>query len=155
MALRNRLPEEIPGENRAVLELAAAMQDELDIKDIDPSLLREKQLKVRIKKEIQGGSISSAYLSSTLESHSIWKSVKTWFKTEKWWFLAILITSASCGVGWVYTLWVGIIFTFVCFGQLLAFCMGTTAGSRLLVILFWALLGVIMGCVMVGIMYQK
>jgi hypothetical protein len=45
LALRKCLPEEIPGENRAVLELAVAMQDELDIKDTNPTLLREKQLK--------------------------------------------------------------------------------------------------------------
>jgi hypothetical protein len=75
--LRKRLPKEILRENRAVLKLAVAMQDELDIKDTDPTLLREKQLKERIKKEIRGSSISSANLSSTLESHSIWKSLIT------------------------------------------------------------------------------
>jgi hypothetical protein len=142
LALRKCLPEEIPGENRAVLELAVAMQDELDIKDTNPTLLREKQLKERIKKEIRGGSISSANLSSTLESHSLRKSLITWFKIEKWWFLAILSTSAICLTGrlfifndvywWFLSIW---------FGQFWAFCIGTTVGSRLLIILIWSFAG--------------
>jgi hypothetical protein len=154
LALRKRLPEEIPGENRAVLELAVAMQDELDIKDTEPTLLREKQLKERIKKEIRGGSISSANLSSTFESHSIRKSLITWFKIEKWWFLAILSTSVICSTGWRFIpfliyWW----FLSVWFGQFWAFCIGTTVGSRLLIILFWSFVGAIVVGVEVGVLY--
>jgi hypothetical protein len=153
LALRKRLPEEIPGENRAVLELAVAMQYELDIKDTDPTLLREKQLKERIKKEIRGGSISSANLSSTLESHSIQKSLITWFKIEKWWFLAMLSTSVICSTGWLFT-WLVSCWSFsIWFGQFWAFCIGTTVGSRLLIILFWSFVGLLTIGTIVGVSY--
>jgi hypothetical protein len=157
MGLRKRLPEEIPGENRAVLELAVAMQDELDIKDTDPTLLREKQLKERIKKEIRGGSISSANLSSTLESHSIRKSLMTWFKKDKWWLLAMLSTSVICSTMWLLMyyvnvgLWVWSWSFSIWFGQFWAFCIGTTAGSRLLIILFWSLFGGLIIGILAGV----
>jgi hypothetical protein len=147
LALRKRLPEEIPGENRAILELAVAMQDELDIKAIEPSILREQQLKERIKKEIQGGAISSTYFSSELESHSIRKGLVTWFKTDRWWLLAMLVTStfASTAILWAMQepsgLWVWSWSWSILFGQFWAFCIGTTVGSRLLIISFWSFVG--------------
>lgn len=68
LALRNRLQEQISGEHRAVLELAAAMQTELEIEHVDPHLLREKQLRERINKGIRGGAVSYAYADSTPKS---------------------------------------------------------------------------------------
>lgn len=41
MTLRKKLYEEISGEHRAILELAAAMQRELDVEHIVPLVLRE------------------------------------------------------------------------------------------------------------------
>lgn len=146
MALRNRHSEGISGEYRAVLELAAAMQTELDIEDTDPSVLREKQLKERIDKEIRGGAVSYAYPDSTLKSYSIRKSLKVWFKVNKWWFLAILSTTIVCSTTWMFlTIYAVFFFWFwlwsVWFGQFWAFCIGTTVGSRLLIILFWSFVG--------------
>ena len=66
MTLRKKLYEEISGEHRAILELAAAMQRELDVEHIDPLVLREKQLKERINIEILGGRISYVHLMSIL-----------------------------------------------------------------------------------------
>ncbi|KAI4928802.1 hypothetical protein J4E85_005423 [Alternaria conjuncta] len=83
--------EEVSGEYRAVLKLAAAMRIELDIEDTDLSVLREKQLKERVDKEIQGGTVFHAYPDSTLKTHSIREGLKTWFKKDKWWFLAMLV----------------------------------------------------------------
>ena len=78
-------PREIPGEYRAILELAAAMKTELDSQDTDVSVLCEKQLREKIDKEIRGGTISHAYPGSTLKVYSIRKGLKTWFKKDKWW----------------------------------------------------------------------
>ena len=153
LALRNRHPEEISGEYRAVLELAAAMQTELDIEDTDPSVLREKQLKDRIDKEIRGGAVSYAYPDTTLKSYSIWKSLKVWFKSLKvwfkinrWWFLAILSTTIVCSIPWGFWsstagFWFSCWLWSIWFGQFRAFCIGTTVGSRLLIILFWSFVG--------------
>jgi hypothetical protein len=77
MMLRKQLYEEISGEHRAILELAAAMQRELDVEHVDPSVLREKQLKEKINKEILGGRISYTNPRSKAEIHSMWKDFKT------------------------------------------------------------------------------
>jgi hypothetical protein len=71
MMLRKQLYEEISGEHRAILELAAAMQRELDVEDINPLVLREKQLKERINMEILGGRISYVHLRSKPELYSM------------------------------------------------------------------------------------
>lgn len=136
--------EDVRGEYRAVLELAAVVRKELDIEDTDLSLLREKQLKERIDKEIQGGAISHAYPDSRLKVYSIRKGLKTWFKKERWWFSAMVGTSLFCSTGMLY-LWHRYWFWFyfwlfgVWAGQFWAFCISTTLGSRLLVILFCSL----------------
>jgi len=136
--------EEVRGEYRAVLKLAAAITTELDIEDTDRSMLREKQLKERIDKEIQGGTVFHAYPDSTLKTHSIRKGLKTWFKKDKWWFLAILGTSLLCSICWSFFFGlVAILLSGVLLGQFLAFCIGTTMGSRLLIILLHSLAAVL------------
>ena len=137
IASNNAQFEEVSGEYRAVLKLAAAMRIELDIEDTDLSVLREKQLKERVDKEIQGGTVFHAYPDTGLKTHSIRNGLKTWFKKEKWWFLAMLGTSLLCLIGyfffpeffysWLFGVWAG---------QFWAFCIGSTVGSRLLIILF-------------------
>jgi hypothetical protein len=149
LALRGRLPEQISGEHRAVLELAAAMQNDLEVQHVDPYLLHEKQLKERINKEIRGGAVSYAYVGSAPKFHSIRRSVKTWFSAEKWWLLAMLTVTVLCSTGWMIVfsqenysaLWFWSWLFSVWFGQFWAFCIGKTTGSRLLIILFWESIG--------------
>jgi len=132
--------EEVSGEYRAVLKLAAAMRIELDIEDTDLSVLREKQLKERVDKEIQGGTVFHSYLDTGLKTHSIRNGLKTWFKKDKWWFLAILGTSLLCSIGWYFFFDLFYFWLFgVWAGQFWAFCIGTTVGSRLLIILLHSL----------------
>jgi len=132
--------EEVSGEYRAVLKLAAAMRIELDIEDTDLSMLREKQLKERIDKEIKGGTVFHAYPDSTLKTHSIRNGLKTWFKKDKWWLLAMLGTSVLCSMGWSFFFGeVNVWLSGVWLGQFWAFCLGTTLGSRLLIILLHSL----------------
>ncbi len=149
LMMRNRLSDEVSGEYRAVLELAAAMQAELDIEDFDSTMLREKQLKERIDKELQGGAVAYAYPDSKPNVYSIREGLRTWFKNDKWWFLAMFMTTVFCSTVWMvmmvywesWYVWVWVWTWSIWIGQFCAFCVGTTAGSRLLIILFWSVLG--------------
>lgn len=124
------------------------MQIELDVENIDPCLLREKQLKERINREIRGGAVSYAYADSPPKFHSIRKSLKAWFKVEKWWFLAMLTATIIYSTVWMLLpyggnggVWFWVWLWSVWLGQFWAFCIGTTVGSRLLIILFWSFVG--------------
>jgi hypothetical protein len=149
MALRKRHPDDISGPNRAVIELAAAMQYELDIQGTDPSLLREKQLEERVDKQLRGGAVSYAYTKAGLQVHSFKHGLGSWFKKEKWWFSAILLTSTFIATFWmiVHRYWARLWFWTWClglwFGQFWAFCIGTTDGSRMLIIIFWCTISAI------------
>jgi hypothetical protein len=138
MTLRKRHPDDVSGAHRAILELAVAMQDELDIHDIDPSGLREKDLKERVDKELGGGAISYAYSKAELQTYSFRRGLSGWFKREKWWFAAIVVSSALITVVATLTengLWFGLWSMGIWCGQVSAFCMGTTNGSRALIML--------------------
>jgi hypothetical protein len=143
MMLRKRHPDDISGEHRAVIELAVAMQYELDIHDINPSMLREKQLKGRINKEFNGGTISYAYSKAELQTYSIKKGLKSWLKREKWWFAAIFVTSVLGSTLWMTSyMWFCYWSLGLWFGEFWAFCIGTTNGSRALITLFWCVVSV-------------
>ncbi|KAH7138665.1 hypothetical protein B0J11DRAFT_588081 [Dendryphion nanum] len=144
MKVLNRDRRDISGEHRAVIELAAAMQCELEILDTNPFILTEEQPSKKIKKELKGGAILYAYSVVRPRAYSIRASMQAWFEREKWWFLAIFATSMFCMAIpmfnhlqsptkgylpafniwlWVWGLWLGIF---------LALCIGTSNGSRLL-----------------------
>jgi hypothetical protein len=148
MALRDHQSVEISGEHRAIPELAAAMRAELQIENADISVLKEKQLKERIDKEFRGGAVFHAYTDSGHELFSFRKRLETWFETNKWWLLAMLGTTIICSTGWMFlrlVFW--LLLWLVLFGQFLALCIGTTVGSRLLVVLFWCVIAIIIGTV--------
>jgi hypothetical protein len=135
IASHARHPEEVPGEHRAILELAAAMRNELDISNTRLSVLREKQLRKTINQEIQGGAISHAYPDAKLKVHSIRKSLRAWLKENRWWFAAMAVTTLVCSGLWIFmSMWLWFWLLFVWAGQLFSFCIGTTTGSRLLII---------------------
>jgi hypothetical protein len=135
IASHARHSEEVPGEYRAILELAAAMRMELDISDARLSVLKEKQLRERIKKDIQGGAIFHAYSDANLKVHSIRKSLRVWLKENTWWFVAMALTTPVCTGLWIFMpMWLWFWLLCVWFGQLFSFCIGTTTGSRLLII---------------------
>jgi hypothetical protein len=135
IASHARHPEKVPGEYRAILELAVAMRTELDIGDARLSVLEEKQLRERIKKEIQGGAISHAYPDAELKVYSIRKSLRVWLKENTRWFVAMALTTLVCTGLWILMpMWLWLWLLCVWFGQLFSFCIGTTTGSRLLII---------------------
>jgi hypothetical protein len=99
--------DQVIGEHKAVFELANAMQTQLEqeSKEIDLSVLTEKQLRRRITKNLNGGSISfktTVSLGNTtntdkdnlINTHTPFRFI-TWLKEEKWWFIS---TVSSFGV---------------------------------------------------------
>lgn len=147
--MRKRLPEEVSGGYRGIPELVDAMDGERNIKYTDLSLLKEKQLKERIAHEIKSGTVANAYPDSPPEMHNIRKSLKTWFKANKWWFLANFCTTLLCSTIWLLVLraksvawvWLWVWLWWVWIGQIWAFCIGKTTGSRMLVVLFFSIVG--------------
>ena len=152
MRLRERHSDDVSGKYRAVIELANAMQLELEIQDLHPSMLRERELNDRVEKELKGGAISYAYSKAEPQMYSFKKGLKGWFKREKWWFAAIFITSTLCSTLWTNVLlaYDGMWFYFwligLLWGQFCAFWLGTTNGSRVLIISFWCVIsGIVIG----------
>ena len=123
------------------------MQQGLEIQDIDPSKLREKQLKERVHKDLKGGAISYAYTHADPQTYGIWKGFKGWLKREKWWFSAVFATTVLCSTLWMSWNFGWIRFTIflvgVWLGLVLSFCLGTTNGSRALITLFWSVVSAI------------
>lgn len=151
--LRGRESCQTSGEHKAVLELAVAMQQELDIQQVNVSLLIERQLDDRVDKELKGGAMSYAPAYPELKTYSFRKGTKNWFKREKWWFALIVVSSLLSSTLWmVYNtgLWR---FWFWLFGLwlalILAMCIGTSNGSRALIILFCCILD---SLVMIGLL---
>jgi hypothetical protein len=146
MAHRKRNSNDISGEHRAVLELAFAMQMELYLYDSDLSVLKEKDLRQRVNNELNGGAISYSYANAEMKMYSMRKQLKNWLKNEKWWFTAIFVTSLLLGAVWTGSN-EGMILTFgmcaVWLGLFLAICLGTTNGSRILIVLFWSVVSAI------------
>lgn len=166
---QQRYPDHISGEHRAAIELAAAMQDALDIQDTNPSSLREQQLKGRIEKELKGGAIMYANANAKVEmqAYSIKKSVRAWFKREKWGFSAIVFTCILSATMFTvimfyilgttdFRFWVW--FWISCFslllGQVWAICVGTTNRSRILIILFWTTVTAVMASIFVHVWWH-
>jgi hypothetical protein len=143
MTASRRDESQTSGVHKGIIELAAAMQKELDVQDIDPALLNEKQLDERINKELKGGGI--AYFSAYPEAdrHSFRRGMRNWFAQNKWWFLAICCATVSAPTllamlgfsGNLAALFFGCLSAGVWVGIALAFCLGTTNGSRALIVL--------------------
>lgn len=141
--VRGRDTSQTSGENKAVFELAAAMQKELNVEFVDHSLLIEKQLRDRIENELKGGAISYAPAYPEFQEYTFRKGTKNWLKKEKWWVLGLLVSLVLSGTMWLavdglvfwywtFSLWPGLIF---------AMCVGTSNGSRALLVLPWCILG--------------
>ena len=92
--------DQVIGEHKAIFELANAMQMQLeqDSKEIDVSVLTEKQLRHRLTKNLNGGSISFKTTVSfgnttntdednLINTHTPLR-FRTWLKKEKWWFIS-------------------------------------------------------------------
>lgn len=81
------------GEHKAILELADAMQEELGIHHMNPSLLVEKELNDRVNNELKGGSISYYPANRERKACDITIEVTEWLKRERRWLFAFLMFS--------------------------------------------------------------
>jgi hypothetical protein len=108
--------DEVIGEHRAIFKLANAMRTQLDqgFKKSDFSVLTEKQLRRRLNKGLNGGSISFrttvplGNITNTIDDNISNTytpiSLKTWLKKEKWWLIStvLLVVGVVVGVSGFY-----------------------------------------------------
>ncbi|KAI0111687.1 hypothetical protein F4814DRAFT_460837 [Daldinia grandis] len=109
---------------RAILVMAEKMDKELQEAGIDARSLTDQRLKVAIRKQLHGGSVSfDAPLTRSGYSfrHGMWQ----WIKRERKRFLTLLLTTILTGPG-------------IC-------SVGSTKRSRLLMMLSWTTCGIIIG----------
>ncbi|KAF2819700.1 hypothetical protein CC86DRAFT_126637 [Ophiobolus disseminans] len=115
ITLNKRGTDEVAGEYKAVIELAEATQMQLKYESgveetSDTSVITEKQLRRRITKDLNGGSISykSALLNDTASDgvndiatdKRISLSFRAWIKNEIWWLatVAVCFVAVPCVV---------------------------------------------------------
>jgi hypothetical protein len=95
---------EIPRGWRCVLELAETMEAELKTIGIDRSALTDRQLKKKIAKQLEGGSVALQIVSSNQKRPTLGERFKRWFKKERWWLggLFIFYSASTLAVLSVY-----------------------------------------------------
>ncbi|KAI6083072.1 hypothetical protein F4821DRAFT_245572 [Hypoxylon rubiginosum] len=159
---RHRLPlrghPEVPKGWKAVILLADAMDKELMEADIDAHALRDQQVKNKIQKYLQGGSVRfDAHL--TRKKVNIRREIRNWFKhnrlleltyVNRWWLIGIILSvvpvtmSMMTGIysqpGGIFLL---AIFGCAILGILSALAVGSTLRSRLFVTTSWVLAGLV------------
>jgi hypothetical protein len=146
--MRGHGEREIAGEYTAVVELATAMDKEFDKHEENLGVMRERQIRAKIKKELKGGAM--VYHAPLREfDSSFWVSLKRAVMKDKWWILAILIATlctiivpvtAGTESGLAFLMFS----SFVLGGILLARFVGVQNRSRRLMIVLFTLLGAVL-----------
>ncbi|KAH8730779.1 hypothetical protein GQ44DRAFT_606115 [Phaeosphaeriaceae sp. PMI808] len=144
---------EVSGEHKAVLELASAMQkqlqQELERGDAtDVQTMSEHQIRRRIAKDLNGGSIllksttllgSEHKVESNISEHEIYPfSFKDWMKGEKWWLIFLFLSMTAMWVC-VFFAPTWVIFLLLPFAVLFAMYVSESSKNRG-VIVFWLVL---------------
>ena len=150
--LRVREIHEIPGEYKAVIELAAAMRREFSKEGKDPTYLKEHQIIREIRRDLKGGRIMHENPITQQSKHRFRVVLARWFKRDRWWLLGYVILT----VIWITLLLPGLFdraafFFFILslttsLGILLAMFIGRKTGSRVLMVLFSVVVGIITAC---------
>jgi hypothetical protein len=140
MKRRGRRNEDVAGEHKAVLELAAAMRDQMneDAKEEggDVSAFTEAELRRRIRKDLRGGSISyTTPLLPNGESGQEW-TTKAWIKNYKLSIIATVTCVAAMVVIVALLGWTFMFFLVLPFELIVTLCVGSTRKSRI-VLFFW------------------
>ncbi|KAH7142700.1 hypothetical protein B0J13DRAFT_503038 [Dactylonectria estremocensis] len=115
---------EVPGKYKAVLDLAAALNQELSSIGETPDALTNKQLRHRIKARLDEGRVK-ADIPFPIAKYSFRTNFWGWIKKEKWWLVLLLI----CGpmvVGPTAPIFIGV---------LAALAFGRTRKSRVFMIM--------------------
>ena len=145
-ALRVREIHEIPGEYKAVIELAAAMRREFSKEGKDPTYLKEHQIIREIRRDLKGGRIMHENSITQQSKHRFRVVLVRWFKRDRWWLLGYVILT----VIWITLLFRAFLFFILSLttslGILLAMFIGRKTGSRVLMVLFSVVVGIITAC---------
>lgn len=152
LALKVRDIREIPGNYKAVIGLGAAMQREFVKEGEDITCLEERQIISRIHRDLKGGAIKNDGAIIRQPQYRFREVIKRWFRRDKWWFGGFLVLTAI----WLTLLFMAspilaspilaIICAFLSLGTLLAMFIGRKTGSRILMLLFCGVLGIIVDC---------
>jgi hypothetical protein len=135
----------VPGEIKAVFELSDAMKSGFQSIDQDPANLEEHQLRRRIRDALKGGQIAYHHnLPVPLDSperYSFRKGVvrwlkrrKSWWKSERWWLVALVIVSTLFSTAWIYSSGFFLFMLGPIVGIIFAMQIGSTLRSRLFIV---------------------
>lgn len=157
LVLRAREIHEIPGEYKAVIELAAVMQKELAAEGIDSTALTNGQITNTIREVLRGGRIMHNKAVVQLSKYRFKEVFTRWFKRERWWLLGYIVSTvvwvsilaafvtaisdAAAAADWFFF----ILFLVISTGVLLAMSIGRKIGSRVLIVLFFTIAGMAIG----------
>ena len=150
---------EIPGEYEAVIGLSAAMQQEFIKEGEDITYLKEHQIISRIRRDLKGGTIKNDGAIIQQPQYRFREVIRKWFRRDKWWLGGFMVLTAI----WMTSLFeslspltslfktnailaVILICAFLSLGALLAMLIGRKTGSRILMLLFCGVLGIIVDC---------
>ncbi|TID18941.1 hypothetical protein E6O75_ATG06062 [Venturia nashicola] len=148
LALRHHDDAEIVGEYKAVINLASAMNNEFGKHGEIPGVLRERQIRSIMKKELNGGTMM--YQSPLRENKFRFRDgFKRWLIKDKWWILAFT-TSLICVVAPNATSYstygsflFGTLSLFIAVGIPAARIIGRTKRSRILMLAIFLVLGLL------------
>lgn len=146
LAMRHHVDVEIVGEYKAVINLASAMNNEFGKRGENPGVLRERQIRSKMKKELNGGTMM--YHSPLREIKFKYSDgFKRWLTRDKWWILAFTI-SLICVAAPIASrrsggFLLGIFSFSVAAGILAARMIGRTKRSRILMLVIFFVLGLL------------
>jgi hypothetical protein len=145
-SLRVREVHEIPGEYKAVIELAAAMQREFDTAGEDPTHFNERKITRKIRRDLNGGRITHDGLKTPPYKDRFLAVFARWFQRDRWWLLLFAILTgiwigALLAAGTTTSFSLLFFFTLsltTSIGVLLAMYIGRKTGSRVMIVLLFA-----------------
>jgi hypothetical protein len=141
LSMRHHRDNYIAGEYTALLGLAAALNHDFEKQGEDTNLLKERQIRIKIKKVLKGGSMM-CHSPLRDNNYCFRDGVARWMKKNKWWLVALTLSSICAIVSgnavWYTRYWRTLICTFtfsviVAVGILMALPIGQTNRSRILI----------------------
>jgi hypothetical protein len=143
VSLQAREIHEIPGEYKAIIGLAATMQREFEKEREDPAGLNEHQITRKIRRDLNGGRIAHDHPITQLCKRHFRDVFAGWFKRERLWLLLFATLTAIWGskVSSHSPLFIFILSIVTSAGVLAAMFVGQRTGPRVLIVLFFVIVG--------------
>jgi hypothetical protein len=137
----NGKPEPV-GEYKAVIELAAAMNNEFSKHNENTEFLRERQIQGKIRHAMNGGTMWYD-LPNQEKEFTFWKGFKRWAKKDKWWWPAYLFPLMLNLLSVRYGPHVFLVSSVVFTGIFITRTVGRSTKSRCLIVLIFTILTII------------